>query len=88
MSDSAPSLQLAPGLHARTLDNGTVYVEPSGEHKDQTVAFRVTASQYATQILPFRETFPQSQLGIAMRWLLDQPEVRKLIDDRIASTTR
>lgn len=85
MAEPSAPLKLAPGLQARQLDDGSIYVEQSGERKDQTVAFRVTATEFVQVIQPFVESFPQRQFSVAMRWLLDQPEVKELIERRVRS---
>lgn len=80
------TLKLAPGLHARQLEDGTTLVEPSGEHKTHTVAFRLTASGKA-ELMPFLDTFTNGQIGLAMRWLLEHPDVKRVMEERVAGAT-
>ncbi len=85
--DDTAKIVLAPGLHSVRQPDGSIRIEQSGERKDRTFAVRVTAGQYATQIQPFVESFPERQLAVAFRWLLDQPAVRSLMESRVAEAT-
>lgn len=85
--DDATKIVLAPGLHSVRQEDGTIRIEPSGEHKDRTVAFRVTAGQFATEIQPFVESFPERQFATAFRWLLEQPAVRDVMQSRVGAVT-
>jgi hypothetical protein len=80
-------VQLAPGLVARQLPDGTTYIEPSGERKTQTVAFRVAPSTYVTLLAPLVDTFPDHQISTAFRWLLEQPAVLDAIRGKISEAT-
>ncbi len=80
-------VQLAPGLVARQLPDGTPYIEPSGERKTQTVAFRVTPSTHAQLIAPLVDSFPDGQISTAFRWLLEHPAVAEVIRRKISEST-
>lgn len=84
--DPSATIKLAPGLHAVTRD-GITHIEPSGERRDKTIAFRLTASEYL-ELQPFIDSFPQRQSGIAIRWLLENEDVRKIMAARITNQTR
>jgi hypothetical protein len=53
----------------------------------KTIAFRLPAAEYAS-LLPFLESFPQRQWGVAMRWLFEQPEVKDAMQARMKAATR
>lgn len=84
---TAKPIQLAPGLVSRELPDGTTYIEPSGERKTQTVAFRVAPSTYVTLLAPLVDTFPDHQISTAFRWLLEQPAVLDAIRGKISEAT-
>lgn len=84
--DPSATIRLAPGLHAVTRD-GVTHIEPSGERRDKTIAFRLTASEYL-ELQPFIDSFPQRQSGVAIRWLLENDDVRKVMAGRIVGQTR
>ncbi len=84
---AAKPIQLAPGLVSRELPDGTTYIEPSGERKTQTVAFRVAPSTHAQLIAPLVDSFPDGQISTAFRWLLEHPAVAEVIRRKISEST-
>lgn len=55
------------------------------ERLSHTVAFRLTPSEYL-KVLPFFESFDGGKGSNALRWLLDQPEVLRLMRDRVEAS--
>lgn len=54
----------------------------TGRNVDQTIAVRVSDEQ-AILMHGLRSTFPEAKWSHAVRWLLDQPQVRQVIADRV-----
>jgi hypothetical protein len=50
----------------------------------QPIAFRVTAGDHR-RLNALAATFTEPKVSIALRWLLEQPETRALIDERLAT---
>jgi len=80
------AIKLAPGLHA-VIRDGITHIEPSGERRDKTISLRLTAGEYL-ELQPFIESFPERQVGSALRWLLEHDDVRKVMAGRIKAQTR
>lgn len=57
-------------------------VATSGRRYDRTIAMRL-ADEHAILIDTLRATFPENSVGVAMRWLLDEPAVREAIARRV-----
>lgn len=54
----------------------------TGRNVDHTIAVRVTTDQ-AAMMNDLRATFPDAKWSHAFRWLLDLPEVRTAIAERV-----
>jgi hypothetical protein len=54
---------------------------------DRTIGFKVTSEEYAA-MLPFVESFHECTMSAAMRWLIEQPEVRDVMRHRIDQMTQ
>lgn len=48
----------------------------------QTISFRITDDE-AIRLAALRDTFSPSQWATTFRWLLSQPEVERLVTERI-----
>jgi hypothetical protein len=82
---SADSIRVPPGFEAIEQPDGTTEIVATGERLSQTIAFRVTPSDYA-RLRPFFETFPDGSSTKALRYLLDTPEVKAAMAARVAAS--
>ena len=74
-------VSLPPGFRLVETPGGFT-LERSDEKLTHTVAFRLTPSEYL-DILPFFEVFSGGRGSEALRWLLQQDEVRDVISRRV-----
>jgi hypothetical protein len=75
-------VKIPPGTTLITHEDGTLEVIANGERLSKTVAFRVSPSEYV-ELIPLFETFTNGSVTQAMRWLLQEDEVRRVIADRV-----
>ena len=79
---NTPNVSLPPGFDMVETSPGVYQVVPTGERLTRTVAFRVPPSEYMG-LLPFFEAFPGSRGSVALRWLINQPEVQAIMRTRV-----
>lgn len=84
MTDS-PQITVPPGYDLVHNNDGSVMVVRSNEALSRTLAFRVKPSRYV-EMLPFIDSFPKGSITMAMHWLLDHPEVKLAMAQRVAET--
>lgn len=59
----------------------------SDERPTKTIGFKVTEEQFAA-LIPFFESFHERTVSAAMRWLVEHPDVRLVMSQRISSQTK
>lgn len=84
--DNVTSITVPPGFTVVNR-NGAFFVEHNGERLTHTVAFRLPPSEYLN-LLPFFESFPDGKSSIALRWLVNQPEVQAVMARQTGSVQR
>lgn len=57
---------------------------PTNKLRRRLVAFKLNDDEYAA-LLPFFETFPLAPMSSAMLWLMEQPQVRQTVRERVES---
>lgn len=84
-----PKIKVPAGYEALAGDDGTIQIKER-EKQDRlrkTIAFRLSGRGNA-ELAMFVESFPTKEVGTALRWLLDHPDVRTIMQDRVRSQTR
>lgn len=86
---TTPAIKVQPGYELVQSDDGSYATikRPKDDALRHTIAFRVSSSELA-DIQTLIETFPQRELGVAMRWLLSDANSRGAIAERVRATTR
>lgn len=59
------------------------YYGPTDTPKAHTISWRVESDDYAGVYLPFFAAFGDRKASTAMRWLMERPEVRMVINAKI-----
>lgn len=58
------------------------YFPPTESPKSHCVSWRMDADEYA-RLQPFFAAFPDRRMATGMRWLMDHPDVRKIMADKM-----
>lgn len=80
------SLVLPPGCVLVRNDDGTTeIVKRPGRSVVRTIGFRVDPAM-ELELYDFFDAFPNARAATAMRWLLSQPEVKAVMQRKIAQS--
>ena len=85
MPNTTPKVKVPHGFSLIQTPTGYEVVA-NGETMTRTVAFRLPASLYA-DVAELVETFPQRTFAAALRWMLADEEIRRIIKSRIDART-
>ncbi len=67
--------------------SGGYEIIKSTEVYDKVISFKTTEEVYAS-LIPFIESFPQQTMSIAMRWLIENDDVRAVMQRRVDQMTK
>lgn len=67
--------------------DGGYEIIKSTETYDKVIAFKTTDEVYAS-LIPFIESFPQQTISVAMRWLIENDDVREVMRKRVEQMTK
>lgn len=79
------NLILPPGHRAETRPDGVIEVVATNEAMTRTLAFRMEPSRFVA-LMPFFDSFPDGSYAHALRWLLEHPEVKLVMAQRVADS--
>lgn len=81
------NLVLPPGFGVEQEGDVTRVVKHPDELLAHSLSVRLTARGYA-DVKPFLQSFGDRRTSDALRWLLEHPDVRAVMRDRVSETTR